>query len=180
MKTLRCTVLLFSLCILLWGCPYESPYGIDPEPQQYIDEELLGKWAAYVPRPTYESEYAESAVKIIFDKKSDMEYDVAITGYIDELKKYRVIENDSIKGTGFISIVDTREFLNVFIKGRMYIAEVKKENGSLSILTLAESFTNKFVKNCTVLRNAISVHYKTKPEPTYDDWFVAKNLKRVN
>ena len=30
------------------------------------------------------------------------------------------------------------------------------------------------------LRNAISVHYKTKPEPVYDDWFVARNLQKVN
>ena len=108
-----------------------------------------------------------------------MEYDVAITGYIDELRKYRVIENDTIHGTAFISIVDRREFLNTFVKGKYYITEVKKDDKSFSLLTLAERFTNKYIKNSEQLRSAISVHYKTKPEPVYDDWFVARNLQKV-
>lgn len=180
MKSLYYTAFTFLLCIVLWGCPYESFYAIDTQPQQYIDEGLLGKWAAFIPRPSFENEYTESPVKIIFDKRNDMEYDVAITGYIDELKKFRVIENDTIKGTAFISMIDSRQFLNTFIKGKYYIAEIKRENNSISLLTLAEKFTSKFVKNSEDLRNAISVHYKTKPEPVYDDWFVAKNLQKVN
>ena len=180
MKSLLHTALSFLLCIVLWGCPYESPYAVDKESQQNIDEELLGKWAAFVARPSVENEYTESPVKIIFEKRTDMEYDVAITGYIEELKKYRVIENDTIRGTAFISTVDGREFLNTLIKGKYYIAEVRKDKISFSLLTLAEKFTSKFVKNSAELRNAISVHYKTKPEPVYDDWFVARNLQKVN
>ena len=180
MKSLLHTALSFLLCIVLWGCPYESFYAIDISPQQNIDEGLIGKWAAFVPRPSLENEYTESPVKIIFEKRNDMEYDVAITGYIDELKKYRVIENDTIKGTAFISVIDSRQFLNTFIKGKYYIAEIKRQDSTFSLLTLAEKFTSKFVKNSEGLRNAISVHYKTKPEPVYDDWFVAKNLQKVN
>ncbi len=172
--------LLFLLCITLWGCPYDSPYGIDPEPTHYIDEGLLGKWATMVQRPSYEDQVKESPVKIIFEKRTDMEYNVAITGYIDELKRFRVIDNDTIKGTAFLSEVDGYLFLNTFIKGKMYIAEVKRENNSLNILTLTEHFTNKYIKNCGQLRTAISVHYKTRPQPLYDDWFVAKNLQKVN
>ncbi len=180
MKSLLHTAVSFLLCIILWGCPYESFYSIDTQPKEYIDESLLGKWASFVPRPSFENEYTESPVKIIFEKKSDMEYDVAITGYIDELKKYRVIENDTIHGTAFISIIDTRQFLNTFIKGKYYITEVKRTDSTISLLTLAEKFTSKFVKNSESLRNAISVHYRTKPVPVYDDWFVAKNLQKVN
>ena len=180
MKNLLYSALSFLLCIFLWGCPYESFYAIDTAPQQYIDEGLIGKWAAFVQRPSFENEYIESPVKIIFDKKNDMEYDVAITGYIDDLKKYKVIENDTIHGVAFISVIDGRQFLNTNIKGKFYIAEIKRDSNSISLLTLAEKFTSKFVKNSEGLRNAIKVHYITKPEPAYDEWFVAKNLQKVN
>ena len=174
------TSLLLSLCILLCGCPYQSPYAIDTEAQQPIDESLLGKWAAMIHRPSDDRHYKEEPVKIIFEKRTDMEYDVAITGYIDELRRSRVITNDTIKGTAFLSVIDNRQFLNTFIHGKVYIAEVKQKDNTLDILTLAEQFTSKFVKNCLALRNAISVHYKTRSAPVYDEWFVAKNMQRVN
>lgn len=180
MKNLLYISLTFLLCIGLWGCPYESFYAIDTEPQQYIDEGLLGKWASFVPRPSFENEYTESPVKIIFEKKNDMEYNVAITGYIDELRKFKVVENDTIRGTAFISVIDSRQFLNTWVRGKYYIAEIKREKDAVSLLTLKENFTSKFVRNSAELRNAISVHYRTKPEPAYDDWFVAKNLQKVN
>ena len=109
-----------------------------------------------------------------------MEYDVAITGYIDELKRYRVSENDTIKGTAFLSLIDKRYFLNTLIKGKVYFAEVKKQGNSLDILTLAEHFTSKYIKTSTSLRTAIGFHYKTRATPMYDDWFVLKNLQKVN
>jgi hypothetical protein len=180
MKRLFHTCLLFSSIIFLWGCPYGSPYAIDAEPQQYVDDEMLGKWAAFVQRPSYENEYTEQPVKVIFEKKSEMEYDIAITGYIDELKKFRACDGDTIKGTAFVSVIDGHQFLNAFINGRVYIAEIKKDSTSLNILALSEHFTSKFVKNSEQLRNALSYHYKTRPRPTYDDWFVAKNLQKVN
>ncbi len=180
MKNLLYTTLTFSLCIILWGCPYESFYAIDKEPQQYIDEGLVGKWASFVARPSFENEYTESPVKIIFEKKSDMEYNISITGYIDELRKFKVVENDTIHGTGFISLIDSRQFLNTQIRGKYYLAEIKRNDSSFSLLTLKENFTSKFIKNSADLRNALMVHYKTKPEPAYDDWFVAKNLQKVN
>jgi hypothetical protein len=180
MKNLLYTTLSFLLCIILWGCPYESFYAIDKEPQQYIDEGLVGKWASFVARPSFENEYTESPVKIIFEKKSDMEYNIAITGYIDELRRFKVVENDTIHGSGFISLIDGRQFLNTLIRGKYYIAEIRRDSSHISLLTLRENFTSKFVKSSTDLRNAVMVHYKTKPEPGYDDWFVAKNLQRVN
>jgi hypothetical protein len=177
----RLYILLFPLCsILLFGCPYESSYPIDTEAQQPIDEALLGKWAAFIPKPSTDGHPREEAIKIIFEKRTDLEYDVAITGYIDELRRSRMITNDTIKGTAFLSIIDNRQFLNTFIFGKVYIAEVKLKDNTLDILTLAEHFTSKFVKNSNALRSAISVHYKTRSFPMYDDWFVVKKMQRVN
>jgi len=173
-------LLLPLLCILLYGCPYESPCAIDAAAQQPIDEYLLGKWTAVVARPSDDRHYKEEPVKIIFEKRTDMEYDVIITGNLDDLQKRKLIKGDTIRGTAFLSVIDNRQFINTFVNGKVYIAEVKQKDNTLDILTLAEHFTSKFIKNSDALRNAISVHYKTRPMPVYDDWFVAKNMQRVN
>lgn len=172
--------LFLTSVIFLYGCPWHSPYAIDKEPLQYIDEALLGKWAAMVARPMPDGEYKEEPVKIIFDKKTEMEYDVSITGYINELKPYRVVNNDTIKATAFLSVVGNRQFINVLVGGHYCIAEVIRKDNNISIFSLSEQFTNKFVKSSEALRNTIDVHYKTKAQPSYDEWFVLKNLQKVN
>mgnify|MGYP000547691055 CR=1 FL=1 len=52
MKQILQLLLLFTTSLLLWGCPYESPYGIDETAQENIDEDLLGSWATYVTKPS--------------------------------------------------------------------------------------------------------------------------------
>jgi hypothetical protein len=180
MRKIKLFFLLPLASVLLWGCPYDSPYGIDPSAQEDIDESLLGSWATFVSKPTWDQQHVEDPVKIIFSKNTDQEYNLAITGYIDELKPYHVITNDTIKGTAYISTVSNHQFLNTLIKGKMYIAEIKRDNNNLSILCLAERFSVKFVKNSKDLRREIEFHYKVAVTPYYDDFFVAKNLKKVN
>ena len=180
MRKIRLFCLLPLASVILWGCPYDSPYGIDPSAQEDIDESLLGSWATFVAKPTWDQQHVEDPVKIIFSKNTDQEYNIAITGYIDELKPYHVITNDTIKGTAYISTVSNRQFLNTLIKGKMYIAEIKKEDNNLSILCLAERFSVKFCKNSKDLRREIEFHYKVAVTPSYDDFFVARNLKKVN
>ncbi len=180
MKKIKSLCLLPLLSMILYGCPYDSPYGIDATAQENIDESLLGSWATFVSKPTFDQQHVEDPVKIIFSKTTDQEYNIAITGYINELKPYHVITNDTIKGAAYISTVANRPFLNCFIKGRMYIAEVKRDNDNLSILCLAEKFSVKFIKSSKELRKEIEFHYKVAVTPSYDDFFVAKNLKRVN
>ena len=116
MKQFLRIILFFMVALILWGCPYESPYGIDSTGLEDIDESLIGSWAAFVSKPGYEGQFKEDPVEIIFSKNTDHEYNVAITGYIDELKPYRVIANDSIKGIAFISTVSKKQFLNAFKK----------------------------------------------------------------
>jgi hypothetical protein len=117
---------------------------------------------------------------VIFSKRTDVDYNIAITGYIDELKPYHLIVNDSIKGTGYLSDVAGRQFLNAFIQGKVYIAEIKKENGTISILPLSEYFTSKLIKSSKELRTAIEFHYRVKLTPAYDPLFSLKKLQRVN
>lgn len=181
MKQLSAFTLLLSLGTILTGCPYDSPYCIDPVPLLPIDESLLGKWTAFVEKPGDETHFREEPVTIIFEKRTEMEYEIAITGYIGELKRYNLITNDTIKGTAYLSEVSSRRFLNTTIHGKVYIAEIKKEKGQLfSLLPLAEVFTSKLIKNSSELRSAVGFHYKVRLKPGYDQQFSLKSLKRVN
>ncbi len=173
-------ILFFMVPVILCGCPYDSPYGIDKQATENIDESLLGRWSGLVSKPCNEGQYKEDTVTIIFSKNTDLEYNIAIIGFINELKPYHVITNDSIKGTAFISIAAKRQFLNAFIKGKMYIAEIKKDNNSLAIFCLAEHFTSKYIKSSLELRQAIEFHYKIAARPSYDDYFIVKKLQKID
>jgi hypothetical protein len=109
-----------------------------------------------------------------------MQYNVSIIGYIDEFRRYRIVTDDTIRGTAFLSAAVDKEFLNMTIAGRTYIAEIKKESGKFSIYPLSDYFTNKLIKSSGALRNALEFHYKTRAVPTYDEDFLLKDLQRVN
>jgi hypothetical protein len=177
LKPILQLLLFTALAFMLSACPYSSAYKLDDEPMLPIDESLLGKWAAFIKKSHNEK---EDPVKIIFTKKTETVYNIAITGYIDELRPYIAFTADSIKGEAFLSIVENKEFLNLLINNRNYIGEVKKENGKLFLLPLSESFTAKLVKSNSVLRTALEVHYKTRVRPAYDEEFCLRNLVRVN
>lgn len=180
MKQILSIILLFTLSVFLCGCPYDSPYNLDKEPTQNIDESLLGKWATFVRKSGNASGSKEEPVKIIFSKRTDVDYDIAITGYIDELRPYHLIANDSIKGTGYLSDVAGKQFLNAYIHGKVYIAEIKKDKGTISILPLSEYFTSKLIKNSKELRNAVEFHYRIKLTPAHDPMFCLRELQKVN
>lgn len=181
MKPLLPALFLITLSIFLYGCPYDSPYNLDDTPQQNIDENLLGKWTTFISKHAAErpSKKKES-VKVIFEKRTFMDYDIAITGDIEELKPYRVITNDSIKGTAYLSTIAGKQFLNAYICGKVYIAEIVKDSSCISILPLAEYFTSRYIKNSKELRTAVEFHYRVKLEPGYDPFFCLKKLQRVN
>src|SRR4051812_27268037 len=122
------SILLIIVTACLYGCPYESPYNLDEIPLQNIDENLLGKWTTFIQQPA-PAKHAErhDPVSIVFSKRTDMEYDIAITGHLEELKSYHVITNDSIKGTAYVSVVAKKQFLNAYIHGRVYLAQLIKD-----------------------------------------------------
>jgi hypothetical protein len=180
MKQILQVILLFGISFFLYGCPYDSSYNIDMTPQQNIDESLLGSWETFTRKYDDDQHTREEPVKIIFEKRTEMEYDISITGYLDELKPYRVIVNDSIKGTAYLSAAAGRQFLNAYIHGKVYIAEIKKEGSQLSILPLSEYFTSKLIKNSSELRTAVEFHYKVAARPAYDHSFCLKKLQRAN
>lgn len=172
-------VILFWVCVLLWGCPYSSPYGIDAVAIQQIDDNLLGSWSCSINKPAAEGNLKTDSIKISFAKYTDKEYAIVLTGEIKDLKPFHCLHNDSITGTAYLSYIGEKQFLNTFINGQMYIAELIKSPGGLSIFCLAERFTARYIKSSDQLKNSIAYHYKVAINPAYDDYFVLKNLQKT-
>ena len=164
-------------CIGLWGCPYSSPFALDESPGINIQDELIGKWAVSVQKPRSQK---TEPVKMILWKKNDTEYYISFTGYLDEMRPFHVIQNDSINGNAFISTAAGKQFMNITIHSRIYLAELIFDHGSLSLLPLSEHFTSRIVQSNTSLRNCIEFHYKTRRQPLYDEEFCLRGMARVN
>lgn len=169
--------LLCLLNIVFCSCPYSSPHKLDDNPNINVDEELLGKWATVV---KINGSGREEPIKLILSKKTETEYNIAFTGYLDPVKPYHVIKADSVKGTAFISLIGDKQLMNISIMSDVYIAELKYINNTLSLLPLAEHFTSKMIFNNTALRNSVEFHYKTRVQPMYDEDFCLKGMVRVN
>jgi len=142
-----------------------------------VQDALLGKWVAAI-KKTRNSR--EEDVYLTLSKRTETEYNISITGSLDELRPYRVLISDSLTGTAFISIVDDRPFFNITINSRVYIAELKLKDDKLSLLPLAESFTAKMIRNTTDLRKSVEIHYKTRVHPLLDDDFCLRNMTKLN
>lgn len=168
--------LLFFLSVLLCSCPYSSPYNLDEEPGIYVEDILLGSWSAMVKRP----DSRESPVILTLTRRTDTEYNIAFSGYLEDIKPFYRITNDSITGTAFMSTVAGKQFFNIKLNSRIYIAELILKNDRLSLLPLSEHFTAKMIFNSTALRNSVDFHYKTRANPTLDDEFCLRDMVKLN
>jgi hypothetical protein len=177
MKTIYTIPVLFFLSVLLCACPYSSPYQLDETPAIYVEDALLGSWATLIKKPRSGK---EEPVKLILTKKTETEYNIAFTGYIDELRPFRLVIKDSVSGTAFMSTINGNQFLNISIKGSNYIAELKLKDGQLSLLPLVEHFTSKMIRSNAELRGSVELHYKTRVHALYDDDFCLRNMVKVN
>jgi len=79
-----------------------------------------------------------------------------------------------------MSTVDGRQFFNITVNNRVYIAEIIFKDDKLSILPLSDNFTAKMIFNGTELRKSIEVHYKTRVHPLLDNNFCLRNMIKLN
>ncbi len=177
MKKLFEISLLFFLSTSLCSCPYSSAYYLDETPTIYVEDTLIGKWVAFIKKP---NSNREEAVYLNLSKKTDTEYNISFSGNIDELRPYKFITSDSLAGTAFMSTVGDRQFFNININSRVYIAELDLKADKLSLLPLAEHFTGKMIFNSTALRKSVEVHYLTRVHPILDDEFCLRNMIKVH
>ncbi|HAO46208.1 MAG TPA: hypothetical protein PLZ45_01655 [Ferruginibacter sp.] len=169
--------LLFLLPVILCSCPYSSPYTLDEQPGIYVEDALLGNWTALISK---QSGSRQEVVYMSLGRRSDTEYDIAFTGDLNSLRRYNVIKSDSVKGTAFMSTVGGRQFLNINLNARVYIAELQLKNDRLSLLPLVEHFTSKMIMSNEALRNSVDFHYKTRVHPMLDDDFCLKDMVKSN
>lgn len=166
-------LLLFASVFMLCACPYSSSHSIDKEPAIYIEDALLGNWQAFVKK---RRSSGDGVINMELTKKTDTEYNISFTGYLDDLKPLRVVKQDSINGTAFMSTVDGRQFLNIHIYYKFYIAELILKDDKLSLMPLAEMFTNKMIFDSETLKACVAVHYKTRVHPLYDSDFALRDM----
>jgi hypothetical protein len=165
------------LAVGLSACPYCSSHGLDDNPNIYVEDALLGNWNTFLKKPNDDKTYP---VTLSLSKKNDTEYKVLFSGYVDQLRPFKVVDTGSVAGSAFMSTVDGRQFLNITIKSRTYIAELQFQNDRLSLLPLAEHFTSKMIFTSEALRNSVSFHYKSRVHPVYDDDFCLKDMVKGN
>lgn len=170
-------LLLFLLSVSLCSCPYSSAYNLDETPTIYVEDTLLGNWTTFVKR---HGGRREEPITLTLSKRTDTEYNISFTGYLEDLRPFTRITADSISGTAFMSTVGDRQFLNISINARVYIAELKLKDGNLSLLPLAEHFTGKMILNSSALRNSVDFHYKSRVHPVFDDDFCLKGMIKFN
>jgi len=168
--------LISPLILILYACPFSSPYKLDNESSIPVDETLLGKWATML----FSKKGNQLPVKMILTRKNDTEYYIDLTGNFNDLKPYRVARNDSIHGSACLSNVGNRQLLSIEIKGQTYIAAIVYNNDTLSLLPLADGFTAKYIRSNTDLRKAVDVHLRTRLFPKYDEQFCLRGMVRVN
>ena len=169
-------IILVSLILILYACPYGSPYKLDKDPSIAVDETLLGKWTTVI----LNKKGNQQPVEMILSKKNDTEYNINFIGNLNDLRSYKVVKNDTIKGSAYMSLVADWYFLNIEIKGQTYISAMIYKNDTLSLMPLADGFTAKYIKSDSQLRNALEVHIKTREYPRFDEQFCLKDMVRVN
>jgi len=161
--------------IVLCGCPYHSVHKIDTEPQLPTEESYLGNWIGSIKDETYGY---TTKIKMNVSQKNEMVYNLNFIGFFGRTDKKKKPIQDTIKTTSYMSIINTRLLMNIESNGRVYIAEFKYENDQISLLPLAENFTNFIIKSDAELRYRIGYHYKTRLNPSYDESFCLRNMRR--
>lgn len=169
--------LFTGLCIMtiLCGCPYHSVHKIDTIPQFQVEESYLGNWLGTIKDETYGN---VTNIKMMISQKNEMEYNLNFIGFFGRTDKKKKPIQDTIRATSFLSIINTKLFMNIESNGRVYIAEFKYENDQISLLPLTENFTNFIIQSDAELRYRIGYHYKTRLNPSYDESFCLRKMRR--
>jgi len=167
--------LLFLLIPVLQGCPYYSPYKLDSLPQNYINENIVGKWQGNISDELGNNR----TLNVSLSKKNDNEYDVLVWGSFQKNEKKKKDTQDTIVGTAYLSYLADRQFLNIAFENKYYIAEIKYDSDELSILPLDESFSSKIIRSDEQLNKAVLYHYKSRLFPKYDESLSLKYMKRL-
>jgi len=168
MHKLFAPVMLLAICFLCYGCPFGSPYALEEQPKEKVQEKLLGQWIKF-------NEQDSTAIVLNISKKSDLEYRINIRGDLRKLIPTWAPGTDSIALTGFTSTVDGHKFFNILSQGQYYLVKMLLDDEILYLLPLSDKFTNSIIRNNQALKEMVSTHLKSN-FPMYDDITTARGL----
>ncbi len=173
--------LLFTLTgvvFLFTACPYSTFLQLDDEPQIPVQPAFFGIWKGL---SRHEITGKLTEVELHISGEDDFHYKLEFIGFFGRVDRKRRPLIDTIGCRAFMSTIDNRNFLNVKLEGQTYLAELEYDSkDELSLLPLAEQFTSYCIRNNDDLRKVVINHYKTRLQPSYDETYCLRNMKRVS
>lgn len=189
--TMKKTLWLLPVSILLYACPFESNVPLEKVPTEPVDSSLFGYWYGII--KDFSDMYGIEALEIT--KKSDSVY--SITRYGKAVKGDFILP-DTAYYTGYTSYIGNQRYMNVEgsiltvipkrkkqpeIKSEkvFYLAAIDTRHDTLRVRTITEDFsTRKIYKNPEELKlylsdllnkevkiydNQYSLSYRKIPKP---------------
>jgi hypothetical protein len=173
---------LLPLCIILYGCPFESAVALEKKPVEAVDSSLMGYWYGIVKDGS--DFFGIEALDI--SQQSDSIY--SITRYGKAIKG-DIILPDTAYFTGFTSQIGEQQYMNIIAdilieeprknsklrdmrKQRVYyVAKIDRSNDTLSVKTITETFSRKkYFKSPEEFREAI-VEQADNDKLLYDEQY---------
>jgi len=155
MKTFRVSALLFTVAVILWGCPYKSDVGIDDGPSIKIDKAMLGVW--------HKAGYPGDSTELIFVKNSANEYKLSAFIKSDE------DEYEAHFYKAWFSTVNKWQLITLYdTESKQYsFGEIEVKNKQLDLKLLSEDITSQQFTTVEAMKKFIESVY-TGNKVVYD------------
>jgi hypothetical protein len=171
-------LILTGVVFLFTACPYSTFLQLDNEPQNPVQPAFFGVWKGV---SRHEITGKLTQVELHISEEDDFHYKLDLIGYLGRVDRKRRPLLDTISAKAFLSNLDNRSFLNVKLEGQTYLVELQYDSkDELSLLPMAEEFTSYCIRNNEDLKAVLENHLKTRKQPTYDETFCLRNMKRVS
>ena len=150
MRTIYTLAILFTISVVLCGCPWWSDVGLDEKPSIAIDPALLGTW--------HDENYPGVETEVVFSKLTGQVYSVKAHVW-DGDERY-----EDLAGKAWFSEVNKVKLLVLHdTKADSYwFAEISRFENEVSVTFLSASNKNKEYTNTADLRKYMELLYITK------------------
>lgn len=150
MRAIYTLTLLFTISVVLCGCPWWSDVGLDEKPSIAIDPALLGTW--------HDENYPGVETEVVFSKLTGQVYSVKAHVW-DGDERY-----EDLVGKAWFSEVNKVKLLVLHdTKADSYwFAEISRFENEVSVTFLSASNKNKEYTNTADLRKYMESLYITK------------------
>jgi hypothetical protein len=154
MKTFRAALLLFTVAIVLWACPYKSNVGMDDGPSIKIDKAVLGTW--------HKAGYPADSTELIFTKSGAEKYILnALIKYGEDYENHHYSAwFSSLSNWQLLTLYDTESKEYSF-------GEIVVENKQLGLKLLSDEITSQQFTSVSAMKVFLESLY-TENKVLYD------------